>query len=209
MRAQITGRDFPQAFLSAVLRRISADRNINYIRVCGIKAVLTRNYKLITPENDLKMLNTKCKDIAYVLGRVFAVLDTTDWISKNIKDGKVQKKAESKRKTPTIRDNYYTSASTTPSVVFGRLENLHVHHIKKIRDGIPSLAASLDRQIADIKNLIDVQTEPVPGTENGYPTRLSLQQQGMFAIGYYHQRYASKEAREASDSEPTDNGSGN
>ncbi|EHJ47329.1 CRISPR-associated protein, Csd1 family [Solidesulfovibrio carbinoliphilus subsp. oakridgensis] len=112
-----------------------------------------------TPKEVSVSLDQTSADIGYRLGRLFAVLE------------KAQQEAIPGANT-TIRDRYYGSASATPAAVFPQLMRLAQHHIEKAEYGGVS-----DRRIEEI--LGAVQT---------FPKHLSLDEQGMFAIGYYHQR---------------------
>ena len=66
------------------------------------------------------------------------------------------------------------SASATPRAVFPRLLRLSQHHISKSDYG-----ALIDRRIQDI---MDGLTE--------FPAHLDMNEQGMFMLGYYHQKQA-------------------
>ncbi len=72
-RAIIEGAPYPEGLFSAVIRRIHADRAINYLRVATLKAVLVRNHKLTIPT----MLDPQNTDPAYLLGRLFSALEKT------------------------------------------------------------------------------------------------------------------------------------
>ena len=62
----------------------------------------------------------------------------------------------------------------TPCVAFPQLLRLSQHHISKSKYGLVS-----DRMIEEI--VLDL---------NGFPKHLGLEDQGLFVIGYYHQRRA-------------------
>jgi len=156
-RSILTGTDYPQNLYQGVLGRIRADRRISYLRASILKAVLTRNYKWEVPMS----LDTERRDTAYLLGRLFAVLE------------KAQLDALGKVNS-TIKDRFFSSASSTPATVFPGLIRLSQHHIEKAEYGHVS-----DRRIAEIMEHID-----------GFPPHLSLQEQGLFAIAYYHQKNA-------------------
>jgi len=117
-------------------------------------------------------LDVERTDIGYLLGRLFAVLEKT------------QKDAHEPIKlNRTIRDSYYSSASATPRAVFPQLCRLAQHHIKKSKYGGIS-----DRNIQEIMDKIEE-----------FPPHLPLEDQGLFAIGYYHQRpelYKKSESKE-------------
>ncbi|MNT74764.1 CRISPR-associated protein [compost metagenome] len=75
----------------------------------------------------------------------------------------------------TIRDRYYGAASCTPAVVFPRLIKLSMHH-----------AAKADERGRWLEKLKGEVMAGLPA--HGMPKILNLEEQGMFAIGYYHQR---------------------
>ena len=161
VRSILSGTVYPQGLLNAIINRIRADQSINYIRAAVIKAILVRKSRIFNNKNlEVSMsLDTENKNIAYLLGRLFAVLEKT------------QKDALPGIKS-TIKDRYYSSASATPAAVFPILLRLSQHHIEKAEYGYTN-----DKRIQEIINDI-----------NQFPRHLSLDEQGMFAIGYYHQR---------------------
>lgn len=156
LRAVITGTLYPTGLFSAVMRRIHADREVNYIRACIIAGYLRRNIK-----KEVSMsLDKERKEPAYRLGRLFAVLE------------KVQGEALGKIGA-TIRDRFYSSASATPGVVFPRLLRTYQHHLSKLPEGLKINRERLVQEILD----------PV----EDLPSHLGLVEQGLFALGYYHQ----------------------
>ena len=116
-------------------------------------------------------LDKENRNVAYLLGRLFAVLE------------KAQQDAIPGANA-TIKDRFYGSASATPRIVFPQLLRLAQHHIEKSEYG-----RTRDRQI-----------EEILGHIKEFPAHMALDQQGMFAIGYYHQRqdfYTKKENPQA------------
>lgn len=158
-RSIIEGAPYPEGLLTAIIRRIHADRTINYLRAATLKAILVRNHQQTIPV----MLNTSNTDPAYLLGRLFAALEKTqeDALG-NLNAG--------------IRDRFYSSASATPAAVFPRLLRSYQHHLSGLTGGAK---INRERLIQDILSAIDAA---------GLPNQLSLKSQGVFAIGYYHQR---------------------
>lgn len=108
-------------------------------------------------------LNEQATQPAYVLGRLFAVLE------------KAQQDAIG-NVNASIKDRYFTSACASPASVFPILLRLSQHHIAKAEYGYTS-----DRRIQEILGLLDVEQNPIPA-------RLTLDEQGAFVLGYYHQR---------------------
>ncbi len=172
-RAVLTGERYAQSLLPTVLSRIRAEQadhdqntgkpipNVDYFRAALIKAALIRNHNLEVSMS----LNKECTEPAYLLGRLFAVLERTQ-------------EAANPGLNTTIRDRYYGSASATPAAVFPILIRLNNHHLSKLSVEKPGWAVSLERLNREI---IDKMAEH-------FPLRLGLKQQGMFGIGYYHQR---------------------
>ncbi len=100
---------------------------------------------------------------AYRLGRLFAVLE------------KIQEEA-SPSINATIRDRYYGAASTNPVSVFATLLKLKNHHLTKLNN--PGRKTNFEKILGEILSAMTMD----------FPNNLSLQDQGRFAVGYYHQR---------------------
>jgi CRISPR-associated protein Csd1 len=164
MRSILTGAPYPDALTAAVFRRIRADRQVGYIRAAILKAWLTRNSRFNFHPLDkeiAKMLDVERSEPAYHMGRLFAALE------------KAQEDAL-KGINATIKDRYFSAASATPASVFPRLIRLSQHHLAKLDTG-----AKIHRE----KNI-----QEICGKLSEFPSHLNLRDQGLFAIGYYHQR---------------------
>lgn len=161
-RAILEGTAYPQSLQSAVINRIRADQEINYIRAAILKAILNRKNRIYKNLMEVTMaLDKENKNTAYLLGRLFAVLE------------KAQKDAIPGANA-TIKDRFFGSASATPAAVFPQLLRLAQHHIDKTK--------------AEYGKLRDEQIEEIVCDIKDFPAHLTLDQQGLFAIGYYHQR---------------------
>jgi CRISPR-associated protein Csd1 len=80
-------------------------------------------------------------------------------------------------------DRYFAAASATPSVVFPRLLKGARYHARKALDDerrAPT-AGWLERQLDEIIAHF--------GPTRGFPPHLDLTQQGLFVLGYHHQRH--------------------
>jgi CRISPR-associated protein Csd1 len=174
-RSVLTGAAYPQSLLATMIRRIHSDGEIAYARVAAIKACLNRNSRLRgNPLEVSRMLDKNNEDAAYCCGRAFALLEM---IQKDSVEGELNR---------TIKDSYFTAASTTPSLVFPRLCRLSQHHLAKLDTG---LRIHRERQFGEVINKL----------RNAFPRLLSLDDQGKFVIGYFHQRqdlYTSKKDKE-------------
>jgi CRISPR-associated protein Csd1 len=167
VRAILSGLPLPAGALQGVVKRIKAEKGgVTFHRAALIKASLNRQARYNKqPEKELSVAhNPSEKRIGYLLGSLFAVLE------------KLQHDANPGLNA-TIRDRYYSSASCTPRSVFGTLMRLHTHHLKKLEN--PSWRNAAQRRISDI--MADI---------GEFPSHLNLEDQGLFAIGYYHQRQA-------------------
>jgi CRISPR-associated protein Csd1 len=76
-----------------------------------------------------------------------------------------------------IRERFFSSASTNPSSAFGRLLKMSQNHISKIKGEKPGLAVIFDKELQELFSKID-----------SFPAIFKLEEQGQFAIGYYHQK---------------------
>lgn len=111
------------------------------------------------------------RPVAYVCGQLFAKLESIQyWASRSIGD-----------RNAGIRERYFTYAMTSPSSAFGRLFNLNSKHFTKLKHEKPGLAVNLDKELQELCKDVDI---------NRFPATFSLEQQGQFAIGYYHQKQA-------------------
>ncbi|MBT8508782.1 type I-C CRISPR-associated protein Cas8c/Csd1 [Methanomicrobiaceae archaeon CYW5] len=165
MRSILNGTGYPVQMYSAILSRVKVERSINYARAGFIKAYLLRQSR--SGSSPLKeelisvKLNEENPDVPYRLGRLFAVLE------------KVQSETN-KNMGSTITSKYFSSASTTPAVVYPVLLKLAQHHIAKSDWGFKTT-----QSIEEILSGVDA-----------FPEYLTLEEQGMFMLGYYHQRKA-------------------
>ena len=103
-------------------------------------------------------------NVGYRLGRLFAALE------------KIQEEANPGINA-TIRDRFYGAASGTPSTVFGNLMRLKNHHLAKLEN--TGRRIYFEKLLAEILDGIDACT--------AFPAHLNLDDQGRFAVGYYHQ----------------------
>lgn len=170
-RAVLTGSRYPRSLLANVIMRMRADGDISGVRVALCKAVLTRDLRLgvkgINEEVPVS-LDKEASNPGYRLGRLFAVLESA------------QRNALGTQVNATIRDRYYGAASATPTSIFPMLLRNTQNHLAKVRKEKPGLAHNLEREIGEI----------IDGLGSQFPRSLKLEDQGRFAIGYYHQSQA-------------------
>ena len=168
VKAIMTGQNYPVSLLQNVILRIRTEHAVTYDRAAIIKAYLTRN----KGRKNLMSLDENSTDVNYVYGRIFSVLEA------------IQRTANLGLNA-TIKDKYFTSACATPTKVFPILLKLSVHHLSKLEIG---------KRIYWEKQLTNLMGKLSPSTKN--LSTLTLEEQGMFILGYYHQtqeRYKEKE----------------
>ncbi len=180
--AVLSGKKYPESLYNNVMIRIRAEQGkdkIPWERAAIIKACLIRNHgKQWTEEGSFVGLNEQCKDVAYVLGREFAVLEA---IQEDANPGI----------SATIKDRYFNSACAAPASVFPILLKLKNSHIRKLDTG---KRIHYEKQLVGLQGMIEVEKEQL----TAFPRRLSLEEQGMFILGYYHQvqkRFEKKEEK--------------
>ena len=161
---------YPRSLLANTLMRIRSDGNLSGMRAAICKGILAREKRLginthIHKEEVPVSLDKQSENPGYRLGRLFAVLEA------------VQRSALGGQVNATIRDRYYGAASATPASVFPVLLRNTQNHLGKLRKDKPGLAVNLEK---DIREIVD-------GLSEQFPRSLRIEDQGRFAIGYYHQ----------------------
>ncbi len=156
----------PIWILASVLKRARLDkRGVTPERAALMKIILNRNNKgdIIMNQN---IMSQESKPIAYVCGQIFAKLESIQYAAHgNLNAG--------------IREKYFTFSMTSPSSAFGRLFNLNSKHFTKLKGEKPGLAVILDKELQALCKGIKIEE---------FPSTFSLEEQGQFAIGYYHQK---------------------
>ncbi|MEF9896049.1 MAG: type I-C CRISPR-associated protein Cas8c/Csd1, partial [Clostridia bacterium] len=169
----LTGSDYPATLYNAVELRIRAEREITRGRAAIIKAYLLKKYRTKYEEVATVDLNEQTTYQPYVLGRLFSVLEA------------IQQAANPDINT-TIRDKFFSSACATPIVAFPHLIDLANKHLRKL-----SVGSSIYYE-KQLLALTDKLTK-------SYPKHHTLEDQGIFQLGYYHQnqkRYEPKKKEE-------------
>ena len=141
-----------------------------------IKACLVTDPAFSSPQKEdyqrMSQLDPNQADPAYLCGRLLAELDYVQYAAL----GKLN---------ATLVDRYFGAASTAPATVFGMLlVNANKAHLPKLRKSKPGVYQALQKRIEEI-------VAPTPGQPLGlkhFPATLTLQEQGLFALGFYHQR---------------------
>lgn len=175
MRSILKGLPYPQALYQAVIRRIRAEGKVSALRAAVIKATLNRQEKR---EVLNVALDQNERDLAYCLGRLFALFEQT------------QRDALPDVNT-TVTDKYLNSALATPQMVFPVLLTLNDKHLSKLRGGEDkdkAIAAARRREIGEIMDVVSLRHDKAESY--AFPDSLNANEQGKFLVGYYHQRQA-------------------
>lgn len=160
-QAALSGGKYPESLLETAVRRVKTDKSVNYVRAGIIKACINRKSRIYKNKEELKLaLDIENNDQAYLCGRLFAMLE------------RIQNNASTSELNRTIKDSYFSSACAKPADIFPRLMKLAQYHLKKDDYGI------IDNKIVG---------EIMEKLGNEFPQTLSLNDQGKFIIGYYHQ----------------------
>ena len=174
-RAVLGGGPYPRTLLSnAIMRLRAGDDPATGWHAAVIRAVLQR---LKQGGGAPVSLDKEETNPAYRLGRLFAVLEAAQYNALG-------------RVNATIRDRFFGAASATPASVFPLLMRGGQNHLAVLRK--EGKAGGLERDIEEI----------VGGLGTELPRSLKLEDQGRFAIGYYHQRAARFVKKDTATAEP-------
>lgn len=169
--AAIRGLPLPRSVLAAAVRRIQAERDVPPARAAILRLALNRELSLTSDSPQFKGdrtmpegLDLNRMDAAYLCGRLLAVLARLQYLALGSTNA-------------TIVSRCYGAASTAPVTVFGRLMDLAQSHLKKLSSSIAGAAVNVEKDIEEILAKV-----------GDWPRQLPLQDQALFALGYYHQR---------------------
>lgn len=161
-RAAVTGGPIPSASLAQAVARaridVIQDQPASHARMALMKAHLIRN----KGDQDMQpYMNPDHPDPAYHCGRALALF------------ARLQRAALGKVGANVVQ-RYYTAAAQTPGLILGRLSANAKNHLGKLNGG---LAAWYEMQLSDILARI----------KDVVPRTLTLEEQSLFALGYYQQ----------------------
>lgn len=170
-----------RSFLAAVVIRNRAERKVTSERAALLhlffasrttagEIALVNSHAEPTQETASPMsLDRDTKDPPYLLGRLLAALEN------------LQTAAQGQNLNRTLVDRTFGAASTRPGVIFPQLIATAQHHMSKAGKKLPGRAINLDKLLGEIVDGLNI---------DGFSATLNLEQQGRFALGYYHQRQA-------------------
>jgi CRISPR-associated protein Csd1 len=172
----LTRTPLPGEVLARALQRVRVDiienNPFNHARMGILKATIIRKggYHM------QPYLNPQHPSPAYHCGRLLAVLASLQRAAlPNVEAGVVQR--------------FYAAASATPALVLGRILRTAQFHLDKVRADSPGLAAWYEGKIAEIMGAL----------KDNIPATLSLEEQSLFALGYYQQLAQDRAGKSATD----------
>ncbi len=171
LRAALTGTRPQRDLLYQAVRRIRAEQSLTpprtptafaHKRVALIKIVLAshRNWE----GEYMVRLERDNTDPAYLCGRLFAVLEEAQ-------------RAALGNINASIVDRFFGTASSAPASVFGRLLRGTQAHLARLERDRPGAYIALQRRLEEVLSKLQQ-----------FPRTLTLEEQGLFSLGYYHQR---------------------
>lgn len=165
-RSVLHGYPLPEMLLYKAVQRIRQEQSISRVRAILIKMVLTE--KLGLEEDALVSLDPNRPEAAYHCGRLLAVYERLQEAANN---------------SSNLVSRYFGLASTAPAAGFASLNRLAQAHLAKLnRQGKRVVARAIEAQIMEIKARIGEM-----------PTALTIGEQGLFDLGYWHQRAFDRE----------------
>ena len=170
----LKGGSLPRWLLFQAVKRNRAEQGITRPRAALIKMVLLSQAEKEDMMVELDLSNDKP---AYLCGRLFAILES------------IQHAALGPDINRTITDSFFGTASSAPASVFGRLVRGSQAHLTRLRKEKSGAYKAFQRQL-----------EEVQGKLKTFPKILKLEDQGLFGLGYYHQRAADNAAAIAASS---------
>ncbi|MBN2057006.1 type I-C CRISPR-associated protein Cas8c/Csd1 [bacterium] len=158
-----TGAVLPAQAMANALSRVRLDfingKNVSHARFGLLKAFLNRNLKHQKEFTVEPYLNENHPNAAYHCGRLMSVLSDLQYNALgDVGAGVVQR--------------YYAAASSTPALVLGRLIRTAQFHLEKSR-----AAGAFQKKIGSVMSRFG----------NYIPATLTLEEQTLFALGFYQQ----------------------
>jgi len=164
VRAAVRGEPLPLYVAEACIKRLPLDGFGDFFAPARIGLIrCTLNRRNPGGRKLMPGLDPENDDQAYLCGRLLATLEAVQYAGV----GDVG---------ANIIDRFYGKASTAPALVFGQLLTLAQSHLGAINND--GQRVSLDKEVSGI----------VAQLGTGFPKTLTLEEQGRFAIGYYHQK---------------------
>ena len=142
---------------------------INIAAISLIRLILTYRGIPMTSKLDEPMEGlSERQKTAYCYGRLMALCESLQTAA-----------AGNQRPNANITDKTYTTFSTTPAKIFGRIQASQSHNLGTLHKRSPRLASWFEKQLAQIYDRIPANV----------PSTFGLEEQGTFGIGYWHEKF--------------------
>jgi CRISPR-associated protein Csd1 len=172
VHAALRGTPLPVAVLQKALLRARAEAGKDEwndllrrdARAALVKAVLIRTFHQEVSDH----MDPSNSNPGYLLGRLMAIVE------------RMQQAALGGDLNASVVDRYFSGASATPAVVFPRLLKGMRNHARKAKD---------DEKTAGTAAWLESEADRVAACLQGFPAHLNLEQQGLFVLGYHHERH--------------------
>lgn len=185
LRGALTGAPLPLDLLYEAVRRNRAEQTVTRPRAALIKLVLCSQQPGDPMEETMVQLDPDIDNAGYRCGRLLAVLEQAQRLA-------------IPGVNATIVDRFFGTASSSPASIFPRLVRGAQPHLAKLERDRRGAYIALNRRIEEILAGLPVRREGALYT--GFPASLTLRDQGLFSLGYYHQRaFDRTQAREAAE----------
>jgi CRISPR-associated protein Csd1 len=171
LRLALAGGRLPRWLLYQAVRRNQVEGGVTRQRAALIKMVLASDAG-IREGDTLVELDAANRDPAYLCGRLLAVLENVQ-------------RAALPGINDSVTDRFFGSASSAPASVFGRLLQGARPHLAKLRRDRKPTHDALQRRLEEV--MVGLPS---------FPRTLTLEQQGLFALGYWHQQAAERASRQ-------------
>jgi CRISPR-associated protein Csd1 len=168
----LRGGQLPCDLWQKVLTRVRIEGGTGYRQAVLIKLILNSLGIKIMPKLDERMasLTEERHQVAYCCGRLMATFESIQQAALGEVGANVSEKS-------------YAAAASTPSRIFGRLGSGAINHLSTLRKNKPGLAVYFEKRLQEIYDAMPTAS---------YPNSLSLEEQGIFDIGYWQQKAAVK-----------------
>jgi len=163
----------PVSLLPNLLHRITRDGVIDAPRAALLRLCLRRSPIPSPEDTTMTGLNMDAPEAAYQCGRLFRVLED------------IQQNAIPEISTTLAERN--RAVSRNPAILSSLVENsrAHVSRLRRTQKTVPA-AHALETRLDEVLERI-----------NPFPSRFTIGEQGLFVLGYHHQRAWDRRQREA------------
>lgn len=166
LRLAFGGDALPLDLLYQAVRRNRAEQAVRRERAVLIKMVLgSRGLIKMEERGVMTGLDPKDDHPAYLCGRLLETLSQIQFVALG-------------QTNTTVVSRYYGTASASPQTVFPSLLRTSGAHLRRMQRDTPGAHNRLDRQLQEILWLLDGR----------FPRMFNAEDQGRFALGFYHQR---------------------